>query len=349
MGNVVALVAALVLGPLSDRLASRRPLLLASTLVALIAWGLLATANSMTIAVAAWALTGAGPLALVFAMLRDMVTAAGNQRGRVMGVVRTGFAIGWMGGPPFAGIAVDAVGFRGTMAGVAAVYACALVFTWFSIEDVAYRSVPAHATVGVGERNTPVLVLVTLATALSYGAQTSHQVYLPLYIEKILGQSATVVGFILAVTVLVELPAMPLIGKLADRVGLAPVYAAGLAVHALYFTVLAFIDTTVGVVLVQPLASFGAGCLETCALLLLLEALPNSAGVVTALTQVAFRGGVMIMSPLLGWLLEVGGWPLPFVASAIAEVIACAFIIAIAISGRREAPSRLQEPQRGLL
>jgi SET family sugar efflux transporter-like MFS transporter len=186
-------------------------------------------ANSVAVGILGMVCTSLGGISmgLLLASAGDVArnhdASSGEQPGSgVMSLVRMGFALGFVAGAPLGGIVAQAVGYSGllSMIGIsllAAAGAALLVLPATGAKPPAHdRLVPVRGSLGP-------LAIFCLAGMLVMISDQAKLQFLPLRMTQQLHLSPSTVGLLFGVQALLELIAMPLAGRIADTIGLAPV------------------------------------------------------------------------------------------------------------------------------
>jgi DHA1 family bicyclomycin/chloramphenicol resistance-like MFS transporter len=289
-------------GPLADRF-GRRPVLLAG--LALYTAAALGSTGAASIEVLiAWrALQGAALAAAVVcarAVLRDLYTPV--QGAHVMLWAMSGLAVVAIGGPTLGGLVAAGVGWRGTLALVAALgLACGLYIAWRMPETLARRDPHATRLAPLARRwlamlRHPVFRAWTLLAAASYGGLFTILAGTPFVYIDMLGLSAAHYGLALASGAAVYLGATFLGRRWVARhgmegaVGRAAWFTLGAAVLALAALAMPAQLPALQLALLlgaHALYSLGHGLHQPCAQAGLVGPFPAAAGAASALAGFA--------------------------------------------------------------
>ena len=233
---------------------------------------------------------------------------AAGRRGLLTGVKQAGE----MGAIVLAGAALPlaavAIGWRGTVALVAAVPAAAIIATLVLLP----RRIPPATTVSTSDPRAPIsrdvwwLTAYTTIMGVSGGAVST---YLPLYAQQSVGVSAVTAGQVLAVTGLVAIPGRILWGRRAERAGTFPTQLMVLAGLAMVAAALLWAGSAFGVGFLWAGAvgwgvsqlSFGA----VSTLAVMTYAARHAVGRATGVVLVGFSVGLMLGPALFGWLIDL--------------------------------------------
>ncbi len=330
----------LISGRLSDTLASRRPLIWGSALWLAIGWLILALSSTLWLAIIVGALffCAMGTLgAQLFAMLNAIVDAHDEtRRSAITGSIRGGYSLGYIVGPVLGGLMMTLSGPRSAFLLTAGLYVVSTVPTLW-LHPVAAPAATARPHIPralTAERRR--LLWLALALTLVISGDAVKLAYLPLRVVHGLGASTLVLATVLAALPLGEVVAMPLAGRLADRLGARTVLIGGLLVGTADYTLLASASSLWQLYLVQGLhalviaAIFGVGVSYAHRLD------PHEPGLATS----AFFSAQAVAGPLgsLIGALGVAAWGVPHVFYAPAAL--CAIGSAMLTLQRAGAPAR---------
>jgi SET family sugar efflux transporter-like MFS transporter len=303
-------LAATLLGRLSDRRPIRRRLLIGAALAGLV--GTLATAFVreywvlLALSVTATALAGS-LFPQTFAYARQ-VLQRDNPARAAMGIstLRTVFSLAWVGGPPLAAVLLDVGGFRYVYGMAAAMYALAALVAIFWLDEVdapAPRNPDEPAAPAAARLR---LTLTIVAFTLLMCPLTLAVQALPLFISVDLGHDVSDAGLILGLCAALEIPLMLGLGALTTRVALRPLVLGGAVCGVLYYG-LAAASTTLWVLFVAQLfnAIFIAA-VSGLGMSYVQEMLPDQPGRASTLFSNTFPIGAVLAGPLFGLSAHFG-------------------------------------------
>jgi multidrug resistance protein len=320
--SVALLVATPYVGPLSDRVGRRGPML----------WGLLGLAAATVLFAFAdtyWMLLGARLLQGVaaaatwtagLALVAD--TYPGESRGAALGTAMAGMTAGMLIGPPFGGLLYEWGGYRAPFlvaAGVAAVQGVALLLL---VADPP-RLLDEEGSLRRLLRDRGMQVAAG-ATAVAAGAWGLLEPTLPLRMEEEFDFSPGAVGLLFGAATLVYGVSTPLIGALSDRWGGRRTMVAGAVLLAGALPLLGAPDAVAIVVAGLLLVSVAYGFLLT-------PTLPEMAAVVDrrgggayasayAVFNAAYAAGMMAGPVIGGALVSALGFGMALLVTAVLVV-----------------------------
>jgi SET family sugar efflux transporter-like MFS transporter len=230
--SLVGPLVSVATGRLSDRLASRYPLILATTFWLAAGWLLLSFAQSLgfvlLVGVVFFGFIGTLS-AQVFAQLRDYLTANGFERqNQLVASVRTAYAAGWIVGPVVGNWVGLTLGLRELFVFTAALYLCSQV-PLLALRTLR-KTAPGSYQQPQGDRRSavPVFVFAGLC-ALAMSGDTLKLSFLPIFMRTQLEVPAWLQGAVISTQPLLELVLIPAMGVLADRFGAARLLIVGAA------------------------------------------------------------------------------------------------------------------------
>jgi SET family sugar efflux transporter-like MFS transporter len=237
------LLLGIAVGRRSDRWSSRLPFLRGGVLWVAAGWLILAGSPFpwLTLAVGALFLSLGGALmGLVFATLHDVMARDGEERPAFVNtIVRTGWSLGYVFGILVGVQFAASFGFRGAFLATAALHLlCLLPLAALSV-PVAVRVVAGVATARRGLDTGDILLFAfTGLCALTMSGQGFKNTYLPLAVTTTLGGTVGTYGTLVAVPAIIELVAIPLVGVIAVRIGLARLIASGIILGIVEYAIM---------------------------------------------------------------------------------------------------------------
>lgn len=317
---ISAVVAASLVGRFSDRLPSRRPLLVATAVAGCA--GLLVTAfvrdyaTLLLVTVTLTALAGA-TMPQTFAYAREAI-GDGTRAAMGMSALRTLFSVSWVAGPPLAAVLLGAGGFEAVYAFAAAMYAVSAVLAL----ALPASGAPVPETDAVAPRapgaDAPRLLLWTSVTVFVLtrcaGALTVQG--LSLYVTHELGGDVHDAGLLLGLCAGLEVPLMLGFGWLATRFGVHRLLMLGTAAALAYAILAALSGSLWPLVAGQVLNAASIAALHGLGLTYVQDMLPGRPGRASTLFSNAFPMGALLAAPVLG-LAQEAGYRMPFVVAAV--------------------------------
>ena len=304
---VVGLVASPLTGWLTDRLGGRKGVIVADLLLGssgLLGMGLSPNIWAMLVAMVC-ASVGFGAMPLLLALLGDVERGAGGARSGASMVVRMGYSLGYAAGAPLGGLAVQTWGYAALTIG-AGTLVFGLVAAALFLPNV------RPATIGKGapavRRGLPrPLLLFCLAGLLVIMGEQAKSLFLPLRITQGLHLPPADFGLLAGAQALLELIMMPVAGRLADRIGLAPVLALTFFLPVPY---LLSVSTATGLPLLVGLQLLEAAAVAGFDGLAYVEAqrlAPGQEGLGVSLYASSWAGATLASGLLIGATAQVVG------------------------------------------
>jgi len=328
--SAMQLVFAPVWGRLSDE-RGRRPILVATILGQAASLVVLGLAPSLAWLFVGRALAGicGGNLSTAAAYIADVTPEEGRARG--MGVIGAGFGLGFIFGPALGGL-LSHWGYGTPMFAAASLSFLAAVFAWARLPEPALgieerrqhrrRFDRASLRASLGDGRTRIAIVLFFVLTL---AATQTETAFALFVQARYGYGAREAGLLLGLSGLVMAGVQGgLIGRLTRRFGEARLVAVGAL--ALACALVVFATTRHAALLVASLAALGLGMGLTHPSLQSLAsrgAAPGRQGATLGVYQSAGSLARIAGPPLGGWLYDVHGIGVPFLAAAGLSAVAC--------------------------
>jgi DHA1 family tetracycline resistance protein-like MFS transporter len=239
--SAAQLVAAPVLGDLSDRL-GRRPILLFSLFGTVVSFVLLALAQSLTLLFVARIIDGlsGGNITTVRAYIADITTP--ENRAKSYGIIGAGFGLGFTLGPGL-GAALSHISYTAPIWAAAALSLLAMVLAWIWLPETV-RHVPA-STPGAWRQLPQLFARPSLGRILAvdlayWTAFAVYQTTFALFGQRRFGWDAAHIGYILTIFGVIGVVVQGgLVGPITRVLGDGRALVAGLCLAAIGFTMAA--------------------------------------------------------------------------------------------------------------
>lgn len=306
--------AAPVTGMLADRF-GRRPLILFSVA------GHVLTFAGYLVSTAAWQLIllrglagifAAGSLPVVTSIVGDL--APEDRRGRWIGIVQGGAAIGYIAGPLLGGVLNDRFGFAAPSAVAIAMAVAALLLALLKIPETYTPPVaagPAHSAWAHVWADVPVRSTVLMVLLITFGVMFTFafvQPQLMFYAYDDLGWTSTRLGFVMSAYAVAFMVCAFALGQLSDRLGRKPVLVLGLVLYSAQFLGLLVFRDAAWIMVSFIIAGLGNALYEPTTGAIVLDITPpehtagmlgvrNTAGSIGSMLG---PGLVVLLAPILG-------------------------------------------------
>jgi SET family sugar efflux transporter-like MFS transporter len=333
---LAGVIAAWVIGRLSDRRAIRRALLIGAALAGVAGSAVAAVVRDywvlLGLAVTAFALAGS-LFPQTFAYARQVLLQ--HDPGRAaMGIssLRTVFSIAWVAGPPLAAWLLSAGGFRYVYGTAAVMYLLAAVvaIVWLEplgpvpVTEPAVRADPPHSS----SRASLILIAVgftLLQCPLTLGAQT-----LPLYVSEVLGGRVSDAGLLLGLCAALEIPLMLAFGALTTRIPIRALILGGAVCGVAYYAIATAVTSVGPLYPAQIVNALFIASVTGLGISYVQDLLPAEPGRATTLFTNTFPIGSMLAGPLFGLAQNFGfRW-----AYAISTALCLAGLVVLMIAPR---------------
>jgi SET family sugar efflux transporter-like MFS transporter len=301
-----------MIGRLSDRFPVRQQILVGAALAGVAGATTTAFVRNywvlLALAVTATALAGS-LFPQTFAYARQVLERDNPGRTATgISTLRTVFSLAWVGGPPFAAVALGAGGFRLLYGLAAAMYALAALVAAFGLRNVPPVPSPTIGAPSDADKNRPprVLLLTLAAFVLLQVPGTLGIQAMPLFIQHDLHGDPASAGLVLGLCAALEIPLMLGLGVLTTRYRLRPLVLAGVGCGVAYYAIVLVAPNVwtlgaaqaVNAVYISAAAGIGISYVQ--------DLLPGHPGYVTTLFTNTFPIGQAIAGPLLGIAAHFG-------------------------------------------
>ncbi len=152
-----------------------------------------------------------------------------------------------------------------------------------------------------------------------WGCCMAFFTYSSIYMDQ-LGGSSLLVGLMMAIPALMEVPALVVADRLADRFGLLPVFMAGILQFCMIIVVVIFVKSPVVLVILNGIRGLGFGVNIVMGIRFVDRLAPKEqVGLYQSLYNVVmFFFSMLIFMPFLGYLFDYHGIQWVFIATALA-------------------------------
>jgi predicted MFS family arabinose efflux permease len=307
---VTAVIGALFIGPLIDRLGVR-PLLTWGSMLALLGAGATAAAPSLVLFLAAHVITGLGVACLLSAGFAGVgAWFPEGEMARPMGFVVGAQSISWIVGNPIIGIVTDAASWRLAYAVPGTICVAALAAALLSPVELDDTDQPP------GEREGLRAVLRdrsarrwTIAELVAYSAWTAELTYIGAFYIQTYDVSAATVGFLLAVGSIAFAISTLSTASLIGRFGRRPlIWRAALGMGAMLAVIMNVTPAVAFTVCLFFVMALMAGVRSTGSSALGLDQLPAQPGSMMAARTASAQLGYMLGAVVGGAVLAVSGF-----------------------------------------
>lgn len=313
---LAGVVAATLVGRLSDRRPIRRALLVGTSLAGLVGMGLTAFVRDywilLALAVTATALAGA-LFPQTFAYARQLLTTDGSGRAAMgTNALRTVFSLAWVAGPPLAAFLMRVGGFA-YLYGIAAVmYGVAALVAILWLDDIDAPAAPAADGGPVpegpttGQATRRVLLLTAVAFTLLQSPLTLSLQALPLFIPADLGGDVDDAGLVLGLCAALEIPLMLSLGFLTTRFTVRRLVLVGAGCGIVYHLAAVAAWNVPTLAVAQILNALFIAAISGLGISYMQDMLPGQPGRATTLFTNTFPIGAILAGPLFGLAQQFG-------------------------------------------
>ena len=349
-GPVSTVLVATLVGRLSDRLATRRWLLVAAALAGCAGTAVpIAVRNYRLLLLSGITLTAAAGALMpqLFAYARESLGDAGRVA-LAMSSLRSLFSLAWVAGPPLAAVLLHLGGFGLVYGGSSAMYAVAAVVVMVALREPRPSAPPAPGASRAPDRDddarpvsasgtapavrrddAPRLLLWSTVAAfvLTRCAGTLSVQALPLFTTRVLHAPVPDAGLLLGLCAALEIPAMIGFGLLSTRIPVRRLLVAGGLCGAAYLAIVSVATSTWELAVGQVLNAASIAALTGLGISYVQDMLPRQLGRAATIYTNTFATGAMIAGPVLG-LAQQLGYRMPFAVGAGLDAVAVLLLAA---------------------
>lgn len=315
------IAAGLVTGWLSDRMRDRRVLIGLVSLagaVGMLCLALFRDYAVLLVTCVVFTSIGAGSLGQMFAYANEFATARGRDITAYSSVMRSFFSGAYVVGAPLGLTLMAKYGFRPLYLGVTVItLAMGAVGRW------SLRPVPRKAggeTAGgeagrkglwqtIREARLPGRVWLLLGVILALGTVTQmYNIDISLHVTKNLGRSAQLVGWMVGLTAVVEIPVMIVAGRAARRLGSGRLVGASAVLAVVSYCLMAVVSTPEALLAVAALTGIWQGVALSIPMVMVQQETPGGVGVSSSIYGAVFSGAGLIAGAVSGGAAALVGY-----------------------------------------
>lgn len=338
--NASALVATTVIPARADRTGQYlKPMLVSATLTILLS-ALLAITTSLPLAVAALIVLG-GPAGVGSTLLFAHLRHAGATQGQIINT-RALFSVAWVAGPPIATFIIGTLGEHAVLAAIALIAALSIGAT--ALLQARSSGAPPEdesaETPGPEEpavRGRTGVSVVVAAFVLLQAANASATSFLTVYVVQSLGLDVMWAGVALGVAAGLEIPALLIMARLANRFSAQALLVSSCLIGVVYYAALFAVQSPAALIGIQVLNAWSFAAIAGTGLTLFQQIIARP-GLATSLYMNARRIGAILSGPViaLGSATVLGQAGIFLVCA----VLTLAGTVGIAVAHRRPSMDR---------
>jgi len=313
--SVGAVVITTIIGKTSDRVPSRKKLLLLTTCAAILGYaGFAFIRNFYLLAFIAFFLLGtaASIVPQLWAFTREALKQSAVQEKEtpfVMNVFRAFFALSWTVGPAVAGWVLYVLGFKGLFLCVSGGYLLAAIALTLLLKDIEIEveAKPAPVVLRKFIVQSHILKNIIAMTCMAMAASMAN-LNMSQFITKVLNGTEKQVGLVVSVPPVFEVPFMIVVGVLATKIGSRLLIRLGFGISVFYYGLLFLVTEPWQIYPIQILSAAQVSITAGIAVSYFQDFIPNEPGSATALymntTQVGNVFGFLgfgFFSSLIGY------------------------------------------------
>ncbi|AFZ68090.1 sugar efflux transporter [Deinococcus peraridilitoris] len=325
-----SIVISTLLGRLSDRLPSRKPVVLLSVACAALGYTLYALTENYLLLLTAVVFigTGAASFPQLFALAKAQAGTAGEQS---MTALRSLFSLAWVVGPGIGAALLAAGGFRGLFLTTAACFALAAVpilRTSARAREAARANPVAPAPPSAASGTDRPVALVALSFVLYGTSMHMGSVALPIHVTQVLHGTTSDVGLLVGLCALLEIPVMLSFVVSARRLSNEKLILWGIALFVLYFVLVLLSPSVWWLAVAQAVRAVVIAILATLGMAYVQELMPDRVGVATTLYANTMNAGALLGGLGVGLCAQFFGYTAVFVLCALLSVASWALLLA---------------------
>ncbi|MBB6100136.1 SET family sugar efflux transporter-like MFS transporter [Deinobacterium chartae] len=333
--SVSSIIISHQLGRWSDRLSSRRPLVLLSALAGALGYLLLCTTHNyllLTLIACLFLGTGAAAFPQLFAYAKAQLGSAQPQVAEhAITTLRSVFSLAWVIGPAVGAALLAWGNFVGLFVGTALTYLLAMlpVFLSSSRGRAAANAVPSGGAVLAQPAPTRPVMLIALSFVLYGMSNSMAALSLPLFVTGTLGGTNGDVGFLIGLCALLEIPVMLSFVLLPRRFTYERVILFGLALFTLYPLLVFFSQSMWMLALSQAVRAVVIAITACLGMAYFQELMPGRIGAATTLFANTTSAGSMLAGIVSGSLAQAFGYQGVFLGCAVLALVAFVLLFVI--------------------
>jgi MFS transporter, SET family, sugar efflux transporter len=296
-----------VMARISDRLPSRKPVVVVSMVSAALGYLVLAFVRDyLLLLVLASAFLGLGASAFpqVFALARTQYSGNSISQQAVAGL-RSIFSLAWVVGPLGGSVLLENFGFTGLFLASSACYVIALAFVLFLPVKA---TIDTHASINssLDGKNAPLLTvgLVVACFAFYNMAMSMGASWLPILVTKTLAGTTTSVGFIAGLGALLEIPIMLGFALWRKRPNDSDLIVGAFALCTLYFVMVGSASSILLLNVAQVAKATALAISTTVGMAFFGSLLPKRVGTAMTLYSNAMSIGSMLAGVVGGFVVQ---------------------------------------------
>lgn len=320
---VTGIVVGQVIAHYSDRMATRKPVIIMCGMTGIIGCFLYAFVRNYEVLVSlgVFLMSVCGSITPQLYALAREYTDSENKAAVTFGtVMRAQFSLAWVVGPPIAFFIIAHFSFEKLFIGVAFLYLVCSGIIYSKLPNLPKLNQRAEIKKIAFWKNKP-LYLIFLGSFLMWTCNSMYLITMPIYISKLLHWPQSEVGWLMGLAAGLEIPVMLLAGKYSQKVGNGVLLLIS-AMSAIFFYVI-LITCENGVLLfaAQGLNAIYIGIIAGIGMTVFQDLMPGFAGQASTLFSNSIRCGGIIAGTLAGVITEYFGYHGVFVCALMLAVM----------------------------
>lgn len=247
-----------VWGSISDRYGRRLFHVVAGTLTSsflCILYALASDLQQIIILMILWSALGSSQSLPIFMTMVSEISGT-EERGRIMGIFWMGGSVGWALSVSFSGLIIENFGIRGCFLIPSLLYLLSAFMSKITVGERPRKIVRGNVGFMEAMRNfkwvDSTFIVFWLATICFYISDAVKISYVLVFFEREMGLNHVLATFLFSLTTWVEIPVLPLLGSLSDKIGRKPLILLGLISASLFNALISILQDSTQAALIVP-------------------------------------------------------------------------------------------------
>ncbi|MEU8350063.1 sugar efflux transporter [Streptomyces sp. NPDC048845] len=336
----------LVVGALSDRLSSRRSLLVICAVfsgLGAICYLLMRNYYALLVTGAVFFGIGGAVFSQLFAYTREFADRRGVDAAFFNSALRSVTSVAWIVGPPFGFYLIASRGFGSLFLVAAVFYLLSAALCVLGLPDTRGGAAAEEAGgEGTGEKAgeeaapaprsafrglTPKVRAMLAVIVLMLTVNSMYQINIALFVTKDLGLGAGFTGILLGLSAALEIPLMIWTGAKAERIGKWRLVTVAAVCAVVFFGALPFADSPVALLLLQVPNALYVAIVLSIPVVILQNAMSDRIGAASALYGASFKAGNFLGGMIAGVVAQGLGYTNVFWVCAAISAVAAVLLV----------------------
>lgn len=327
---IAGIVVGQILAHYSDRMTTRKPLIIFCGLAGVVGSLLYAYDRHYlvlaTVGVLLMSICGSITPQL-YALAREYTDSQNKIAVTFSTVMRAQFSLAWVIGPPLAFFIIARFTFANLFTGVALLYVMCAGIIYLKLPSLPKKQISTPANKISMLQNKPLLLLF-MGSFFMWTCNSMYLITMPVYISKLLHWPQNEAGWLMGLAAGLEIPVMLLAGKYSQRWGNDRLLIISAVAAILFYVVLMSTQNMQLLFAAQLLNATFIGIIAGIGMTVFQDLMPGYAGQASTLFSNSIRCGGIISGTLAGVITEYWGYHGVFLCAFILAVISFVIILA---------------------